>query len=633
MLRRIALLLPFAAVACRSPTQITFEITTDVPCAELGETFVTAGSIDVFGETIPPTTTAPRCTTEGHVGSLVVVPSGDDGAQIGVEAVVAVNASTDTCGANPQNCIVSKRALRFIPHEPLTVLMELDSACTGVVCVGEETCVEGTCKSAVITDPSQCSGSGCNDTTLGAVDGGPVDAGADATLPPADGGTDATLPPADAGDDSAPPPLDAGTDAPPDASPFAACSGTTSGAVIVPVATTNVQSASGLGQQRHLVVESGCHYYYFYPSDDGSQILTRTSDDFAAWSDGDPITLTVPEAGLTLGDDFAVAYAEIGGAHVLHVLAEETNPSATGDAIHLRTTIAGGHFAAPTKYSLPGSGEDSACTTDGPSVIITADGHVLDGMGWITHSTTFTHCDMNVLESSGVDDGTAFPGGFSLVGYSYSVPDYTYAHELVELPSTGEILAAFPDEDGTGDPQTEYALAVVTSPFDASFNAPAPLTDELFFDPDGGPQAWFGDWGLCRLTDANVYAVRHVFDVSGQTANDAFQALTFDGASWKPGAVPQPSAGALNQGLAIVSGVDPAKGMILATIDANATAVDLQLWTPASNAWTPLPSIVRTSPVQSLAGSGCGSPRASVFWTEGTGPYQIVTADLSGYLH
>jgi hypothetical protein len=202
-----ALVLAVAALlaGCRSPTQITFQVTTDVRCQDLQSTQIVAGSLDVLSTDRPATTTAPKCATEGHIGSLVVVPSAADDELVAVKITTGVSVPPDQCGPQGQGCIVAKRALHYLPHQPLVVDVPMNASCEGVYCPGEETCVDGQCRSAIIGDPGLCTGSGCDPGVLTPEDGGgaPVDGSApvdgapvDATLPtdgPSDAEVDATL--------------------------------------------------------------------------------------------------------------------------------------------------------------------------------------------------------------------------------------------------------------------------------------------------------------------------------------------------------------------------------------------------------------------------------------------------------
>ncbi len=196
MRRAGVLLVALCAAACRSPTQITFDVTTDVDCGAIQSTSLIAGPLAALDDGRPATTTAPRCTSGGHIGSLVVLPSGGDDDLVAVKIVTGVDVAPDQCGPHGEGCIVAKRALHFEPHTPLTVNVTMSAKCKGINCSGEETCVEGVCRSALIGDPSTCSGSGCSESSLAPVDGGaPVgDGGAaiDATLAN-DGASDASI--------------------------------------------------------------------------------------------------------------------------------------------------------------------------------------------------------------------------------------------------------------------------------------------------------------------------------------------------------------------------------------------------------------------------------------------------------
>jgi outer membrane protein assembly factor BamB len=214
--------LPFALLigACRSPTQITVDVQTDVPCSAVTTTSFTSGVLGAI-ESAPPTTETTSCEG-GHIGSVVLVPSGSDTAEVGFKVVTALNGSTiDLCSsaaaANDSSCIVSRRALRYLPHTPLRVIVDMTQACEGQVCDADSTCVSGVCVNATIGDPSQCEGSGCGVGVLGSVDGGttpPSDAGLDATLIDSGPAVDAASGSGEAGQDSAAPPFEAGVFSP-----------------------------------------------------------------------------------------------------------------------------------------------------------------------------------------------------------------------------------------------------------------------------------------------------------------------------------------------------------------------------------------------------------------------------------
>jgi hypothetical protein len=215
MRRRLASVLLFAClVGCESPTEIDVQVTTDIACSSVSGTSITTGTLGEI-EGIPPASTTMNCKN-GHIGSLVIVPSGSDDALVGFKVVTSINgASIDACtpdatGGYGPSCIVARRALRYLPHTPLTIEVTMAGACAGKACDPQSTCVEGACVPATIGDPSDCEGEGCGEGVL-VPDGGTSDAG-DAMVA-GEGGMDATIPDGSVSDGS----MDASFDAPSDA--------------------------------------------------------------------------------------------------------------------------------------------------------------------------------------------------------------------------------------------------------------------------------------------------------------------------------------------------------------------------------------------------------------------------------
>ena len=203
----------FGAAGCRTATQITVEATTDMHCVDHGGTTVTIGSLDTIASRSAAAAAFTCDDTTHRIGSVVVVPSGANDAEVLIKVVSGVGVDPESCDApdNAKRCIVAKRLLRFLPHESLTVDVSMRLDCRGVPCGDTETCVHGACVPARIPDSNACIGSvGCDDGVLGGADGG-TDASSDATI-------DATL--SDAAIDSAPDSaIDAGVDAHVDAGP------------------------------------------------------------------------------------------------------------------------------------------------------------------------------------------------------------------------------------------------------------------------------------------------------------------------------------------------------------------------------------------------------------------------------
>lgn len=172
--------LPAAAVtlagACRSPTQVTLILKTDIPCAVLHGTSITVGSgRDV--ETRDPATTTSACSN-GEIGSVVLVPTTGADDRFSVKVVAGKGMSVDACAApgygppppSDVGCVVARRSLGFIPQAPLTLPIDLRAECVGVPCAVDETCVQGACVSSKV-DPDGCtSADGCPESAL--LDGG-----------------------------------------------------------------------------------------------------------------------------------------------------------------------------------------------------------------------------------------------------------------------------------------------------------------------------------------------------------------------------------------------------------------------------------------------------------------------------
>ena len=171
--------------ACRSPTQIDVVVSTDVPCARVAGTALTSGTLGEI-ERIPPASTTTSCAN-GAIGSVVLVPNGDDGALVGFKVVAGLDGqpvdqcAPDDAGSYGSRCIVSRRALRYLPHTPLTVQVRLSGICAGIACDPQSTCVEGACVPALIPNPGACQGDGCSEGVLTA-DGGGAPPGDASTL-------------------------------------------------------------------------------------------------------------------------------------------------------------------------------------------------------------------------------------------------------------------------------------------------------------------------------------------------------------------------------------------------------------------------------------------------------------------
>lgn len=167
VVRRIAAgcLVSALLVGCREPTQIVLEMTTDVPCSSLTGSAVGIGTATDI-EDKAPSASSTQCGPRG-LGTLVVVPSGARDEDVALKIAGAVGGSADACATPPfgPNCIVARRRLRFIPHSTLRLSVHLSSACRGIVCAPDQTCVMGVCTSSSL-DPAACEAASCDDASL-----------------------------------------------------------------------------------------------------------------------------------------------------------------------------------------------------------------------------------------------------------------------------------------------------------------------------------------------------------------------------------------------------------------------------------------------------------------------------------
>ena len=186
-------LLGLAAVgACRTPTEITIEITTDVKCADVRGTAITVGALaDLDGK--PSTTVTTACDPRnGRIGSMVIVPSGAKDDIVAIKVVLGIGKDPAECAppAYGPGCVIARRALHFIPSAALTVPIFMGTVCSGIPCDATQTCIGGNCASATIDDSSKClEPGGCGESALGPTT--PADAGIGGKPDGGSGSTDA----------------------------------------------------------------------------------------------------------------------------------------------------------------------------------------------------------------------------------------------------------------------------------------------------------------------------------------------------------------------------------------------------------------------------------------------------------
>ena len=208
-----------AALGCRSPTQITVEVDTNLDCSQITSTAIAVGNTDALVAKSAASSTL-HCEA-GHIGALVVVPSANAEDEVAIRVVSGVQGRTaEACTASGfrGGCIVARRSLHFVPHTPLRVPVLMSATCVDIACDAPgtfATCVNGACVAAEIPDPAACTGDGCGEGVLGAGGVPSADAGLDGSH---DGAIDTG---SDASNDAGTGPSDGAIDAQVDAAPHA----------------------------------------------------------------------------------------------------------------------------------------------------------------------------------------------------------------------------------------------------------------------------------------------------------------------------------------------------------------------------------------------------------------------------
>jgi hypothetical protein len=167
-----------AAASCREPTALVLVLSTDVDCTTVARTQaeLAIGSREAVAAGTGQNVGTGDCAA-GRIGTLTVVPS-EAGDTVAIEAYLSTRdarAST-TCRVDPTDCIVARRVIGFVPHETLTLPIELSSKCLNVRCGAEQTCVDGACVSDRV-NTRLCNAGVCGNETLPPADGGVGDGG------------------------------------------------------------------------------------------------------------------------------------------------------------------------------------------------------------------------------------------------------------------------------------------------------------------------------------------------------------------------------------------------------------------------------------------------------------------------
>ncbi|MFO0666150.1 MAG: hypothetical protein U0174_19510 [Polyangiaceae bacterium] len=139
--------------ACGKPTQVTFEIRTDVPCGSVKGVAISIGRPGTI-ELAAPATVTNDCRG-GVIGTIATIPSGDKRASIALRVTLGVDTLVENCTAanKYKGCIVARRELAFVPDTELEVPVGLYLGCKDVPCDERTTCKVGSGCIPATVDP------------------------------------------------------------------------------------------------------------------------------------------------------------------------------------------------------------------------------------------------------------------------------------------------------------------------------------------------------------------------------------------------------------------------------------------------------------------------------------------------
>jgi hypothetical protein len=174
--------------SCLGPTEIVVDVTTNA-CPSLSSTDVYIDGQQVTSAKTPACDpNDPLATID--VGTITVLPTHGIDSHVDIAIVGNVGGTCASPDTTDVQCIVARRSLSFTPHQRLDLPIFLDSACAGLKCLPDQTCVvdetgahcsDSTCGGGSNKSPS-CGDAGEPD--VGIPDVNTIDVGPPPTLCP-----------------------------------------------------------------------------------------------------------------------------------------------------------------------------------------------------------------------------------------------------------------------------------------------------------------------------------------------------------------------------------------------------------------------------------------------------------------
>lgn len=174
------------AVACQTATQVTLQITTDVPCDRVGPIAITTGTdaSQAAARAMSASTVRPTCKPiadrpgVNDLGTLVIAPGANRTKPFNVQVTLQVERQDRT---GMETIWAKRRVTGFVGGRDAPLPIHLEGACANMVCSESTSCRAGVCEEIPVVDPG-CDG-GCPPPPP------PIDAGPDADGGAGDAGT------------------------------------------------------------------------------------------------------------------------------------------------------------------------------------------------------------------------------------------------------------------------------------------------------------------------------------------------------------------------------------------------------------------------------------------------------------
>lgn len=355
-----------------------------------------------------------------------------------------------------------------------------------------------------------------------------------------------------------------------------------------------VVAPTGNAQQTHLVYAvHSARWWLFTIDDDTTSLRTYSSADFVTWTANTPLVLLHTHANE--GANFSVAYADIGGADVVHIGFSHRKADDDLRHLHTRAVISGVAIAYGAQDEIEKVGDPLLLGADGCSTVITQDGHVMDLTGWAPYgglpNSTGNACSYSGLN---VELGTGWTPGFGT--RKDIVAETRIINARIGLDMGGaEVVSLWEGAEVEPNPTSvQWARwnGTTWSTAGAVFAAAAPTAAN--------------DWSATRLSSGEVHAVR-------RTIAGAYQHRKLVGTTWSNGQTIPAMPGIANAGVVLLS-LGPR--MLLATIGADVNAsVNVTTWNgTAWAAWSTVEGSLATR--GALAGHASAAGGGSLIWSE-----------------